>query len=209
MKKIVSLLLILVLTFSLSLTSCQNITGKTTSNNPNEPQVTFEEMLSYMLAIADTEEGKALINEQTKADLTELSNGLEGFKSQMNSTVNQETFREFGHEKFGDGDWIDPACDAIFKIASDGEETAKIVDVLRLIDRISFLIPAEFRVYIKNYTYVYDVIEEPCAYDEFIPILKKVILALVNEERPVYATEDEVRQVYDIYYANNGAVPQN
>ena len=200
MKRFLSMFLAAVVLLStLALVSCGNWNKETTpTKNPDSDEVStvvFEEMLNYMLAIADTEEGKLLINEQTKADLTELSVGLEGFKSQMNSTVNKETFRDFGHEKFGDGSWIDPACDAIFDIASKGAETAKIVDILRLIDRISFLIPAEFRVYIKNYTYVYDAIEEECAYDEFLPLLSKVVLALVNEERPIYATDDEVKEV--------------
>lgn len=214
MKRILSFFLVAVLLLSaFTLFSCNddNTDSTTTTSATVEEvdrSVAFETMLHYMVDIADTETGKRLINEQTKADLTELSTSLEGFKDQMNSTVNQEEFREFGHEKFGDGIWINPACDIIFAVASEGGDTARIVDILRLVDKVSFIVPAEFQRYIKNYTYVYDTVGKPCEYYEFLPLLSKVVLALAGEERPIYATDDEVKEVYDIYFANNGGIPQ-
>ncbi len=169
-------------------------------------EVDFETMLDFMVQMSQDEDGRSLMDDQTAADLTELANGLEDFKSQMNLTVTQEEFIEFGKEKFGDMWWVTPACNAVFGVASKNE-VARIVDILKLVDSVSALVPAEFRDMIKNYTYVYEVIDDPCEYTDFLPILKKVVLALSNEERPVNATDTAVQQAYINYYRDQNLVP--
>ncbi len=170
--------------------------------------VSFEEMLYFIVGMTTDEDGKTLMDEQTITDLTELANGLNEFKTQMNAEVTREEFREFGHEKFGEESWVDAGCDIIFGLASKGG-TAKIVDVLRLVDRVSALIPPNYRALIENYTYVYDILSVECPYTEFAPRLKNVVLALTNdEEREVNAEDTAIQQAYIMYYDKLGAIPE-
>lgn len=170
--------------------------------------VDFETMLDFMAAMTQDEDGRTLMDDQTAADLVELSNGLEDFKAQMNTTVTKEEFRVFCRDKFGDAVWVQPAADAVFDLASkDGGDTVKIADVLGLVDKVSPFIPKEFRAYIKNYTYVYDVIDDECPYTEFLPRLQKVVWALTDEERPVNASDTAVQQAYIMYFGTLNMIP--
>ena len=169
--------------------------------------VDFETMLNFMVQMTEDEFGKTLMDEKTAADLSELAVGLNDFKTQMNMTVNREEFKAFGKEKFGDEDWVSGACDFLFTACPKTNGKAKIVDILRLVDKISGMLDEETRMYIKNYTYVYDVIDDKCEYTEFLPIVEKVVLALTNETREINATETAVQQAYIMYFDGKGDIP--
>ena len=176
--------------------------------NEGNTEVNFETILDFMaIDIANDEFGKSLMDEQTATDLLELSDGLEEFKAQMNADMTKEEFREFGKEKFGEDGWVQTACDLVFAVASGGGKTAKVVEILRLVDSVSYLIPEEYQAYIKNYTYVYDAIKEECSYEEFLPLVEKVVLALSNEERAVDVSQNSVQQGYIMYFNSIDAVP--
>ena len=169
-----------------------------------DKEVPFEEMLKYMVDLTQDENGRTFMSEKTASDLTELYNGIQDFKSQMNMEVTQEEFRAFGHEKFGDGWFVDIACDALFMASKKGD-TARIVDVLKKVELVSGIIPEDYRAYIENYSMVYDALDEDHSYSEFFDRLPKVVLALTNEERPIDATEAAVQQGYVMYFDKQGA----
>ncbi len=173
----------------------------------DKSNVDFETMLNFMVKMTEDESGKTLMDEQTAADLTELATGLVDFKTQMNMTVNREEFKQFGKERFGDEAWVSGACDILFSACPKTNDRAKLVDILRLIDKISGMLDEETRMYIKNYTYVYDVIDDNCEYTEFLPIVEKVVLALTNETREINATETAVQQAYIMYFDSKGVIP--
>ena len=170
--------------------------------------VTFEDMLDYMVGLTEDADGKTLMSEETASQLLELSNGLEEFKEKMNATVNQEEFREFGKSEFGDTALIGTACDALFSFVKKNDEgRAKIVDILRAVGNVPF-IPADYKKMIENYTYVYDTIDKNCSYTDFIPVLKKVIYALTDEERDIQPTQQDIQQAYIMYFREVvGSIP--
>ena len=169
--------------------------------------VDFTTMLDFMVKMTEDEDAKTLMDEQTAADLLELSVGLVDFLEQMNTVVTKDEFLEFGRDKFGDAGWVELACNAVFALCNKDDGKAKIVDILKLVDGVSNFIPREFQAYIKNYTYVYDVIDDPCEYTEFLPRLKKVVLALTDEEREINASESAVQQAYIMYFGEKGTIP--
>ncbi len=176
--------------------------------NGGDTTIVFETILDFMaIDIVNDEFGKTLIDMQTASDLRDLSDGLEEFKAQMDAYVTKEEFREFGKEKFGEDGWVQTACDMVFALASGGGKTAKVVEILRLVDSVSFLIPEEYQAYIKNYTYVYDAIKEECSYEEFLPVLQKVVLALSGEDRELNVNAYLIQQAYIMYFNSTGAVP--
>jgi hypothetical protein len=167
-------------------------------------------MLDYMVELADDPDAKVLINEETAEQLKELADGLETFKGEMDKVVTESEFIEFGHEKFGEAWWVEAACGYVFKGASkDGGKTAKIIDVLRKVGDVpTWIIPDEFEAMIENYIYVYDVIDDSCPYTEFLPRLKKVVLALTNEEHNISSTNEDVQQAYIMYFrTRTNAIP--
>ena len=170
--------------------------------------VEFETMLDFMVTMTQDEDAKTLMDEQTASDLIELAEGLEDFKSQMNTLVTKAEFLEFGRDKFGNAAWVDLACGAVFAFCEKNENgQAKIVDILKLVDKVSSMIPEDFAKLIKNYTYVYDAIEDQCSYEDFLPMLHKVVLALTDEERPISATEEAIQQAYIMYFNSLGVIP--
>lgn len=179
------------------------------------PEVEFEVMLDYMVALSLDENGKTLMDEQTASDLVELSDGLEEFKSKMNAVVTKEEFVEFGRGEFGDQKWIGGACNYIFDKASGGKDTARIVDILNFANKFTgiltsvssiFNIPEEYIDMIANYSHVYEVIDDPCTYDEYLPILEDVVWALSGEKREVSATQESIQQAYIMYFDKQGAI---
>ena len=177
-------------------------------NEFDNDAVAFEEILNYMVSISDTEEGKCFIDEQTKKDLSDLLLGLGAFKNKMNALVNKNEFLEFGCENFGDAGWVNMACSGLFNLVQkDSDGRAKIVDILRLTSKVSYMLPQEYSAMIENYIYVYDVIDKECPYDEFLPLLQKVILALTNENYTISATDSDVQQIYIMYFYHRNDVP--
>ena len=191
----------------LSLFQIKQMYGLYAWENFDNGDVDFETMLDFMVAMTNDENGKTLMSDKIASDLLELSNGLVEFKTKMNAVVTKEEFLEFGRNEFGDASWVKLACNAVFALCNKENGEAKIVDILRLIDSVSDFIPKEFQAFIRNYTYVYDVIDDPCEYTEFLPRLEKVVLALTNEERPIDATETDIQQAYIMYFDSIGAIP--
>ena len=170
--------------------------------------VDFETMLNFMVGMTEDEDAKKLMDEKTASDLIELAAGLTDFKSQMDVLVTKAEFLEFGRDKFGNAAWVDLACGAVFAFCEKNENgQAKIVDILKLVDKVSSMIPEDFAKLIKNYTYVYDAIDDQCSYEDFLPMLHKVVLALTDEERPISATETAIQQAYIMYFREKGDVP--
>ena len=168
--------------------------------------VPFHEMLDFMVSVADREETAGIIDEKTKADLSELSVGVDDFLVNMEKEVTKAEFREFGMKSFGESALVGFLCDRIFDFCSDGE-TTKIIDILNLATVVEGLIPADFRSMVVNYVFVYNSLDEECSYEEFFDLLPKVVLALAGQERPISATLAAVHQGYIIYYRENGMVP--
>ena len=172
-----------------------------------DPTVEFETMVDFMAALTEDENGKTLMDEQTVSDLLELSKGLDDFKIQMNATVTLEEFISFGREKFGDAAWVEVACKAVFNNTTKDGKTARIVDVLKLADKFSMLIPGETeKAMIKNYTHVYDIIDDPCTYEEYLILLEDVAWALTGEKREISATAESVQQGYIMYFEKQGKI---
>lgn len=193
----------------LSLFQIRQMYGLYYWNEFDNDAVDFETMLNFMVDMSNDPDFSKLMDNQTIADLTELSNGLIDFKSQMDTTVNMKEFRNFGKEKFGTDWWVEIACDALFGMTPQTKGRAKIVDILRSVDNLSTFVPDEsIKSMIKNYIYVYDVIDEDCSYEEFLPLVSKVVLALVDEERPINATNEAVQQAYIKYFDEQGVIPE-
>ena len=163
--------------------------------------VTFETMLDYMVELSEDPDGKTLMSEKTAADLKELADGLEDFKEKMNAELTEDGFVEFGKNEFGDHWWVQPACATVFTLAGGGSDTITTIELLSFVDQVPG-IPKNYKDMIKNYSYVYDVIDENCSYTDFIPVLKKVILALSedNKDREIEPTEQDVQQGYIMYF---------
>ena len=173
--------------------------------------VPFEDMLAYMVELTYDEDGSTLMDEQTASDLRELLNGLGEFKEKMNSTITKEEFRQFGREELGDHPWMNMACDTVFNAAKGDKSEATLVDILKLADSVNAILTAmgidqSYIDMIKNYSYVYDVLDDPCTYEEYLPILEKVVWAMTREKRELSATNESVQQGYIMYFNKQNAI---
>ena len=181
--------------------------------------VDFDTVLNFMVYMSTTEDGRTLMDDKTVADLAELSTGLIDFKKNVEMRVTREQFIQFAAEKFGEGtnaitglifDWYSNKYD----VEKGG--TAKVLDLLNYTVNenalgviATNLYPPfrEVRELVNNYVFVYETIDDPCPYTEFLPLLDKVVLALTGGKRDTNTTEKAVQQGYIRYYYDNNFVP--
>ena len=181
--------------------------------------VDFDTVLNFMVYMSTTEDGRTLMDDKTVTDLAELSTGLIDFKKNVEMRVTREQFIQFAAEKFGEGtnaitglifDWYSNKYD----VEKGG--TAKVLDLLNYTVNenalgviATNLYPPfrEVRELVNNYVFVYETIDDPCPYTEFLPLLDKVVLALTGGKRDTNTTETAVQQGYIRYYYDNNFVP--
>ena len=180
-------------------------------NTIENKAVPFEVMLAYMVDLTYDENGKTLMDEQTASDLRELLGGLGEFKEKMNSTITKEEFRAFGKEELGDHAWMNTACDFVFNQARGDNDDARLVDILKLANSVTAILKAmnidqNYIDMVENYSYVYDVLDDPCTYEEYLPILEKVVWAMTREKRELTATNESVQQGYIMYFNKQNAI---
>lgn len=103
------------------------------------------------------------------------------------------------------------ACDTVFNAAKGDKSEATLVDILKLADSVNAILTAmgidqSYIDMIKNYSYVYDVLDDPCTYEEYLPILEKVVWAMTREKRELSATNESVQQGYIMYFNKQNAI---
>ena len=170
--------------------------------------VTFETILDYLVEISEYPEVKQFMSEDIAAQLKQLADGVDLFKETMESEMTKDEFIEFASAEIGGSSNITMVFNMIFNMASGGAETASFIDILRSCSNYTAVLPSDIKNQINNYIYVYDVIDEDCAYTDFIPVLKKVVLALTNEERDIDVSDEIIQQVYIMYFRERlGTIP--
>ena len=208
----------------LSLFQIQQMYGLYVYDELEKNEVDFYTMLKYINSIATSEKMTGLMDEKTVADLIEFETGLDNFIVNMETTVAKEGFEAFAIENFGALVGEQPArwiAGTIFnnynRKYNDGRnESVKILDLLSYTvneDALGVIATGLIRDLkavkdmVNNYVFVYDSIKEPCAYDEFLPLLDKAVIALTGETRVINSTTQAVQQGYIIYYYDKGLVP--
>ncbi len=177
------------------------------SINDGKTEIQFETIVDFMaIDLANDENAKALIDSQTAEDLLELSEGLDDFKYQMNNCLTKEEFREFGKAQFGDSWLVQTACDTLFDSAKKTDGKAKMVDILRTSQSVSSFLFADYAETIEGYLYVYDVIQQECSYEEFIPTLQRVVASLSDTKHYINVDNSAVQQAYIMYFNKLGLV---
>ena len=208
----------------LSLFQIQQMHGLYLYDTIDDNEVDFLTMLKYINSVATDERMSGLMDEKTVADLIEFETGLDGFIVNMETVVTKEGFEAFAVEKFASIVGENPAkwiAGTIFnnynRKYNEGENASvKILDLLNYTvneDALGVLATGLIRDLkavkdmVNNYSFVYYAIKESCAYDEFLPLLDKAVIALTNESRVINSTAQAVQQAYIMYYYDNGLIP--
>lgn len=170
--------------------------------------VSFETMIDYIVEISEYPEVKQFMSPEIASQLKDLADGIDLFKETMDSEMTKSEFIEFASAEIGNSTAITMVFNMIFNMASGGAETASVIDILRSCGNYTAFLSSDIKTKINNYIYVYDVIDEDCAYTDFIPVLKKVVLALTNEERDIDVSDEIIQQVYIMYFRERlGTIP--
>lgn len=208
----------------LSLFQIQQMYGLYFYDTLDNNQVDFYTMLKYINSVATTEKMTGLMDEKTVADLIEFQTGLDDFIKNMETTVSREEFELFAIDKFASVVGEQPArwiagliFDNYNRKYNDGENArVKILDLLDYTvneDALGVLATGLIRdlkvvkEMVNNYSFVYYTIRKPCAYDDFLPLLDKAVIALTGETRVINSTTQAVQQGYIMYYYDKGLVP--
>ena len=209
----------------LSLFQIQQMYGLYIYEELEANEVDFYTMLKYINNnIVNSDKMTGLMDEKTVADLAEFEIGIDNFIVNMETVVTKEGFEAFAIEKFASVVGESPAkwiAGTIFnnynRKYNDGKnESVKILDLLDYTvneDALGVIATGLIRDLkavkdmVNNYSFVYYAIKEPCAYDEFLPLLDKAVIALTGETRVINSTTQAVQQGYIMYYYDMGLVP--
>ncbi|MBO5715498.1 MAG: MMPL family transporter [Clostridia bacterium] len=208
----------------LSLFQIEQMHGLYLYDKLDDNEVDFVTMLKYINSVATSEKMSGLMDEQTIADLAEFETGLVDFIKNMETTVDKAAFEAFAIEKFASVVGEQPAkwiagliFDNYNRKYNDGKNVS--VTILNLLDYtvnedalgvLATGLIRDLKVVkdmVNNYSFVYYTIKEPCAYDEFLPLLDKAVIALTGETRVINSTTQAVQQGYIMYYYEKGLVP--
>ena len=208
----------------LSLFQIKQMYGLYLFNEFDNDNVDFLTMLKYINSMATSEEMGGLMDEKTVADLAEFEVGLDGFITNMETVVSKSEFEAFAVTNFGSivgetpAKWI---AGSIFnnynRKYNDGKnESVTLLELLDYTvneDAIGVIASGligdmkAVKEMVNNYTFVYYSIKKPCAYDEFLPLLDKAVIALTGESRVINSTNQAVQQAYIMYFYERGAIP--
>ena len=206
----------LILSDSISLFQIEQLYGLYLFNQVENQGVNFITMLDFMINIADTDDGKRFIDEETKANLVELYNALNDFIEGVEKEVTKEEFFALVQDKMGSGlgNLANMFFDGYNKEYNGGaNESIRLIDLLKYVayenslSSMLFSMVKDLKESLNNIFAVYDDIQKDCHYNEFLPLIDKIIVAFKEEKREINATDKDVQQVYIMYFYANERVP--
>jgi hypothetical protein len=186
-------------------------------NDFDNDNVDFMTMLRYINEMAESEEFAGLMDEQTKADLVEFETSLTDFQINMAREITKEEFQGYAVDQFGH--LITPflariAAGNIFDNYQKEHGNKNVYPTIDLLEYTvkedllgSMVTNKDLKDLIENSRMVYEEIQKDCAYEDFLPLIDKAVLALTGETREINATTEAVQQGYIMYFEKQGVIP--
>jgi predicted RND superfamily exporter protein len=186
-------------------------------NDFDNDNVDFMTMLRYINEMAESEEFAGLMDEQTKADLVEFETNLTDFQINMAREITKEEFQGYAVDQFGH--LITPflariAAGNIFDNYQKEHGNKNVYPTIDLLEYTvkedllgSIVTNKDLKDLIENSRMVYEEIQKDCAYEDFLPLIDKAVLALTGETREINATTEAVQQGYIMYFEKQGVIP--
>lgn len=173
--------------------------------------VDFRNMLDFMIAASENPDVSAMFDEETVAQLKNLSAGIAQFNDQMEMQMTKDAFRAFFAQNFG-VTLSETEAEGIYAgyFRTTGQTPAEKIPLLPLLE---FMVQSEqitdatAVATINGYTVLYANIHAAYGYDRFLPALSGIATALSGQTPQIAVTAEAVQQIYILYFYQTGAMP--
>jgi hypothetical protein len=139
--------------------------------------------------------------------------GLVDFRTNMDKYVTKGEFQNLAAEMIGG--FIRPMAGTVYDSYCN-KYPGKPVHLIELIDYtvndyplISNFIGDDQKAQLTSVVEAFEVLDKNCAYTEFLPIIADMVNALTGGEREIPATDEQVKQVYIMYFRSQNAIPDD
>ena len=188
--------------------------------NMDSEAVTFIDMLKYMGEVAKTEEGDYFLRGESKEDIIELSEAITQGLEILETPLSKQEYQKYAME------YLDNSMARIiagnvydsYNKKYNGGKNVKITPynyVLYALNEMNLTtsLPienlSEIRTMVNKAAAFYEKAKEPCSYDEFLPMVNEMMIeakAFVSFDKEIKYTNDDVKQIYIMYFVDNGGI---
>ena len=204
----------------ISLFHVEQLYGYYNFENMDSEAVTFLDMLRYMGEVAKTEEGEYFLRGESKEDVIELSEAIAQGLEILETPLSKQEYQKYAVE-YLENNMARIIAGNIYDSYNkkyNGGKNVKITPynyVLYALNEMNLTssLPvenlAEIRDMVNKAAAFYEKAKEPCSYDEFLPMVNEMMVeakAFVSFEKEIKYTDDDVKQIYIMYFVDNGGI---
>ena len=195
----------------LSLFSIQQMYGTCLYDGISDKTVDFETMLNFMIAASENPVVSTVLDAQSVAGVSALSQGIKQFNTLMETPLTQEQFRGNMYQNFGVViDEMTAAQIYAYYYMANGQEAQSTIPFLNL---MTFLV-AQSQISdpvavatVNGYHTLYQAINTKYSYEAFLPALVQITQELSGVELTLAVDNLAVQQLYIMYFNAQNMIP--
>ena len=177
----------------------------------SEKNVDFKAMLDFLVTASEKSEVGGMFDAETVAGLKTLSAGIAQFDAQMEMPTDKATFKGWAYKNLGvllTDEQVAGIYAGYFAAVGVPEgETIPFLPLMKFLVQSGNLTDENALAAIKGYEELYGLVKGKYSYEEFIPALEKAASALSGKAEKISAKPEEIRQIYIMYFRENGRIP--
>lgn len=175
--------------------------------------VDFQTMLNFMITISENEEIKDWFPTTTVEQLATLQAGISQFENQMNIPMDKATFQGYCYQNF-DMLFTDEQLEQIwegyyFTMEEPTVDTIPFLSLMQYLVSIGQITDENILAKIHEYTTLYAVIHTSYEYEQFLPTLETVAMALSGKIPEIAMPSEAIQSVYIMYFEQIGTLENN
>lgn len=176
-----------------------------------DTRVDFQTMLDFVIAASADPRLSGMIDAQTVADMTQLSQGIKQFVSQMDMPMTQDQFRGYMYQSYGV--MIDAATAAqtfggYYQLQGQPiQQTIPFLNLMSFLAAQNQLPDPTAVVTLDNYRTLYAKIHAGYTYREFLPELVGIAATLTGSLPTIGSNDPAMQQLYILYFYETNAIP--
>lgn len=179
----------------------------------SEKEVNFETMLDFILAASQNPSVSSMFDEKTVSDLTALSSGIKEFKTKMELPLTKTEFQGYMYQNYQtviDDETAEQIYTGYYySLGETPKETIPFLKLMTFLVAQNKIIDPTAVQTIYAYNSLYETISGKYGYEQFLPILSQVAMALTNETPTITTNEYAIQQMYIMYFYNLNMIPTN
>lgn len=177
-----------------------------------EKSVDFKTMLDFMIAASENENISSAFDAATVVRLGVLSAGITEFEAQMEMPMDKATLKGWIYKNCGvalsDAQLAQIYGGYFATAGKPAEETIPFLPLMKFMTASGLITDATVVATIGGYDTLYQAVNAKYGYDMFLPALSQIATALSGTAPQIDVNAESVRQIYIMYFYENGTMPE-